>query len=80
MFIPISYIGDTMGRQKTLYIDEACWQKLEQMGDDPLSHKVRRCIMLHDTAVEARIDALRTQIDHLKQVLIDNDIEGWWMD
>ena len=69
-----------MGRQKTLYIDEECWQKLEKMGDDPLSHKVRRCIMLHDTAVEQRIEALRTQIENLKVVLIDNDIDGWWMD
>ena len=69
-----------MGRQKTLYIDEECWSKLEAMGDDPLSHKVRRCIMLHDSAVEARIEALRTQIDNLKVVLIEHDIDGWWMD
>ena len=69
-----------MGRQKTLYIDDKCWEKLEAMGNDPLSHKVRRCIMLHDTAVEARIDALRTQIDHLKVVLIEAKIDGWWMD
>ena len=69
-----------MGRQKTLYIDEACWEKLEKMGDEPLSHKVRRCIMLHDTAVEQRIEALRTQIDNLKIVLIEHGIDGWWMD
>ena len=76
-----------MGRQKTLYIDEACWEKLEQMGDDPLSHEVRRCIMQHDTDYEGlahtqnqRILALRAQIDSLKKVLIDENIDGWWMD
>lgn len=76
-----------MGRQKTLYIDEACWEKLEQMGDDPLSHKVRRCIMQHDVHMEEMVQrgvdhimALKTQIDHLKQVLIDSNIDGWWMD
>ena len=76
-----------MGRQKTLYIDEACWEKLEQMGDDPLSHKVRRCIMQHDVNMEEMVQrgvdhimALKTQIEHLKQVLIDSEIDGWWMD
>lgn len=76
-----------MGRQKTLYIDEACWEKLEQMGDDPLSHKVRRCIMQHDVDLEEMVQrglnhimALKTQIDNLKTVLIDSDIDGWWMD
>lgn len=76
-----------MGRQKTLYIDEACWEKLEQMGDDPLSHKVRRCIMQHDVDLEEMVQrglnhimALKTQIESLKKVLIDEDIDGWWMD
>lgn len=76
-----------MGRQKTLYIDEACWEKLEQMGDDPLSHKVRRCIMQHDVDLEDMVQrglnhimALKTQIESLKKVLIDENIDGWWMD
>lgn len=76
-----------MGRQKTLYIDEACWEKLEQMGDDPLSHKVRRCIMQHDVDLEDLVQrgvnhimALKTQIESLKKVLIDEEIDGWWMD
>jgi len=76
-----------MGRQKTLYIDEACWEKLEQMGDDPLSHKVRRCIMQHDVNLEDMVQrgvnhilALKTQIENLKVVLIEAEIDGWWMD
>ena len=76
-----------MGRQKTLYIDEACWEKLSEMGHDPLSHKVRRCIMQHDVNLEDMVQrgldhimALKTQIEHLKTVLIDAEIDGWWMD
>ena len=76
-----------MGRQKTLWIDEACWEKLEEMGDDPVSAKVRRAIMQHDVDLEEMVQlglnhimALKTQIESLKKVLIDENIDGWWMD
>ena len=51
-----------MGRQKTLWIDEACWKKLEMMEGDSISAKVRKCIEEHDVADGARVDALRMQI------------------
>lgn len=74
-----------MGRQKTLWIDEACWEKLEEMGDDSTSAKVRRAIMQHDVHHEAVVDnltrmvaALRKQIKTLAKRLDDAGIEGWW--
>ena len=74
-----------MGRQKTLWIDEACWEKLQEMGDDSTSSKVRRAIMQHDTDFEGlahaqnqRILALRKQIEALKAALNDAGIQGWW--
>jgi hypothetical protein len=76
-----------MGRQKTLYIDEACWEKLEEMEGDSISHKVRKCIMQYDLDFELaivvqqrRIAALKTQIESLKAVLVENKIDGWWID
>lgn len=51
-----------MGRQKTLWIDEECWKKLESMEGDSISAKVRKCIEMHDVADGARVDALRAQI------------------
>ena len=74
-----------MGRQKTLWIDEACWEKLEQMGADPVSAKVRRCIMQHDTEVEHimegalnHIMALKRQVEVLKKALNEANVPGWW--
>ena len=69
-----------MGRQKTLWIDEACWIKLELMEGESVSEKVRVCIKSHDMATQAEIDALRKQIAILKHELIKNKIQGWWMD
>ena len=57
---------DTMGRQKTLWIDEECWEKLERMEGDSVSDKVRRCIKSHDVATGALEAALRRQIETLK--------------
>ena len=54
-----------MGRQKTLWIDEECWKKLERMEGDSISAKVRKCIEMHDVADGARVDALRAQIKFL---------------
>lgn len=54
-----------MGRQKTLWIDEDCWKKLESMDGDSISAKVRKCIVEHDVADGARVDALRMQIARL---------------
>jgi len=56
-----------MGRQKTLWIDEACWKKLETMEGDSISAKVRKCIEEHDVADGARVDALRMQIARLNE-------------
>ena len=74
-----------MGRQKTLWIDEESWQKLEEMGDDAISKKVRRCIMQHDSNLEKRIEldaqyiyALKKQIATLKDALNNAKIVGWW--
>jgi hypothetical protein len=69
-----------MGRQKTLWIDEACWKKLELMVGTSTSEKVRVCIKSHDLATQAQIDALRQQIAILKHELIKRKIDGWWMD
>ena len=55
-----------MGRQKTLWIDEASWAKLEQMEGDSVSDKVRRCIKQADTATDALEQALRRRISYLE--------------
>ena len=58
-----------MGRQKTLWIDEECWAKLEQMEGDSVSSKVRRAIKMLDTTDDAVQMALRKQIERLEKVL-----------
>ncbi len=58
-----------MGRQKTLWIDEDCWAKLEMMEGDSISAKVRRCIEEHDVADGARVDALKRQIAALERII-----------
>jgi len=58
-----------MGRQKTLWIDEECWAKLEQMEGDSVSDKVRRCIKQADTATDALEQALRRRISYLEAKL-----------
>jgi hypothetical protein len=58
-----------MGRQKTLWIDEDCWAKLEMMEGDSISAKVRRCIEEHDVADGARVDALKRQIAALNEMI-----------
>ena len=55
-----------MGRQKTLWIDEDSWTKLEMMEGDSISAKVRRCITEYDVADGARVDALKRQLAALK--------------
>ena len=55
-----------MGRQKTLWIDEECWRKLEQMEGDSISGKVRTAIMSHELDREAQVSALKKQISLLR--------------
>lgn len=71
-----------MGRQKTLWIDEACWEKLEEMGDEAVSAKIRRAVMLHDVnmeeacnALNEHILALRKQREALKKALKETVVE-----
>jgi len=58
-----------MGRQKTLWIDEDCWRKLEQMEGDSISGKVRTAIMTHELDREAQVLALKKQIDLLNEMI-----------
>jgi ribosomal protein S15P/S13E len=58
-----------MGRQKTLWIDEDCWRKLEQMEGDSISGKVRTAIMTHELDREAQVQALKKQIDLLNEMI-----------
>jgi len=58
-----------MGRQKTLWIDEDCWAKLEQMEGDSISGKVRTAIMSHEMDREAQVQALKRQIANLEATL-----------
>lgn len=58
-----------MGRQKTLWIDEDCWRKLEQMEGDSISGKVRTAIMTHELDREAQVQALKKQIDLLNGMI-----------
>lgn len=58
-----------MGRQKTLWIDEETWAKLEAMEGDSVSGKVRRAIKMVDTTDDAVQMALRKQIDKLEKIL-----------
>jgi hypothetical protein len=58
-----------MGRQKTLWIDEECWAKLEQMEGDSVSSKVRRAIKMVDRTDDAVEMALRKQIERLEGIL-----------
>jgi len=58
-----------MGRQKTLWIDEDCWKKLESMEGDSISQKVRMCIKSHDVATGALEVALRRQIKRLEEYI-----------
>ena len=58
-----------MGRQKTLWIDEECWAKLEQMEGTSVSDKVRRCIKSADSATDALEQALRRRIKFLEDKL-----------
>jgi len=51
-----------MGRQKTLWIDEDCWKKLEGIQGESVSAKVRQCIEAYNIADGARVEALRAQI------------------
>jgi hypothetical protein len=75
-----------MGRQKTLWIDEECWAKLESMGEGSISSKVRRAIKEHSgvheeelTAALATIEALRKQIKSYQAVVRDGEEVQWWM-
>jgi predicted CopG family antitoxin len=52
-----------MGRQKTLWIDEECWKKLEAMEGESISDKVRRAIHACDVADDARVLSLKRLID-----------------
>ena len=58
-----------MGRQKTLWIDEECWAKLELMEGDSVSSKVRRAIKSCDVGNDALEMALRKQIKRLEGIL-----------
>ena len=58
-----------MGRQKTLWIDEETWAKLEAMEGDSVSGKVRRAIKMVDQTDDAVQMALRKQIDKLEKIL-----------
>ena len=58
-----------MGRQKTLWIDEETWAKLEAMEGDSVSGKVRRAIKMVDQTDDAVQMALRKQIENLKAIL-----------
>ena len=58
-----------MGRQKTLWIDEDCWRKLEQMEGDSISGKVRTAIMSHELDREAQVQALKRQIAPLEKTI-----------
>ena len=58
-----------MGRQKTLWIDEETWAKLEAMEGDSVSGKVRRAIKMVNTTDDAVQMALRKQIDKLEAIL-----------
>ena len=69
-----------MGRQKTLWIDEICWKKLENMEGDSVSEKVRVCIKSHGIDSKVIEDALRRQIMALKLELKNAKIDGWWND
>ena len=60
-----------MGRQKTLWIDEDCWAKLEQMDGESISGKVRTAIMSHEMDREAQVQALKRQIAHLEAYISD---------
>jgi len=69
-----------MGRQKTIWIDEETWKKLEIMEGDSVSGKIKRCIRTHNIEQEVLEDALRRQIAILKIALLENNISGWWED
>jgi hypothetical protein len=56
-----------MGRQKTLWINEECWEKLMQMEGDSISAKVRTAIMSHELDRESQVNALKRQIKVLEQ-------------
>ncbi len=58
-----------MGRQKTLWITEECWEKLEQMEGASTSDKVRRSVMAVDAANDALELALRRRIKYLEDKL-----------
>ena len=58
-----------MGRQKTLWITEECWEKLEQMEGTSTSDKVRRSVMAVDAANDALELALRRRIKYLEDKL-----------
>jgi predicted CopG family antitoxin len=58
-----------MGRQKTLWIDEECWAKLEKMEGESISDKVRRAIHAIDVADDVRVLALKKQIGKLEKIL-----------
>jgi hypothetical protein len=82
-----------MGRQKTLWIDEGCWEILEEMGDGSMSSKVRRCILdfkgVHEEEAKVLervneqqvllIEALKKQIKSYKSVVRDGEEPEWWM-
>lgn len=69
-----------MGRQKTLWIDEATWAKLEQMEGDSVSGKVRKAVQQYDQHSEKMIEALYLQVKALKTALREAGVDGWWMD
>ena len=63
-----------MGRQKTLWIDEECWEKLEAMDGESVSDKVRRCIKAMDTGQDSLMEAKNRRIAKLTKILKDI---GW---
>ena len=74
-----------MGRQITVYCSDATFEMLEPIPGETTAGKIRTAVQLWDSKqqetkdwTDARIEALKTQLETLKDVLRAHKIDGWW--
>ena len=74
-----------MGHQITVYCSDATFELLKPIPGDTNAAKIRLAVQLWDSKqqqtkdyTDARIEALKTQIKTLSDVLRAHKIDGWW--
>lgn len=74
-----------MGHQITVYCSDKTFEMLEPIPGETKAAKIRTAIELWDSKQQeikdwndARLEAMKTQLETLKKVLRFHEIDGWW--